>query len=561
MSGDVKNMDAPIPRRMRVEDSEFAAVSEGRIRIRIGAGIFLFALLVAIIRLGELSLFSPITGGGIRGETSPITRADIVDRNGQVMATTLATYALYARPRYVWDAEETADAIASVLPALDAESARDRLARKGDQILIRRGLTPKERQVVFDLGLPGLVFEVEPQRVYPQGHLASHITGFTDVDMRGLGGAEDAFNDRLSEPNAPSTVLSLDLRVQNALAEEIQASIDKFSAATGAGVVLNMKTGEVLAMASLPNFDPNTPNTALPENKYNHASMSTYDLGSVFKPITMAMALDEGLTDLTEKFPVQKPLLVRDKYIKDDHPSSVPLAMPKILSESSNRGTALMAIRAGGDRQQAFLRKLGLLDRVPIELRESASPQVQSEWQDITTVTVSYGHGISVSPLALAVATGALLNGGNYIAPTILKRDPANEAVRRRVISPKTSQALCDLMRYVVTDGTGRNAAIKGYGVMGKTGTADKPSKDGYDESRLVTSFVAAFPYEDPTYVVMVTFDEPKGLKETYGYATAGWNAAPTAGSVIERIAPMLGVSRRLDPVANSPFSAPEALQ
>lgn len=561
MSERVKNMDAPIPRRMRVADSEFATVSEGRIRIRIGACIFLFALLVAIIRLGELSLFNPVSGGHYGAADAPTTRADIVDRNGQIMATTLATYALYARPRYIWDADETADAIASVLPALDFESARARLSRKGDQILIRRGLTPKQRQSVFDLGLPGLIFEVEPQRVYPQGHLASHIVGFTDVDMRGLGGAEGAFDARLSEPNAPSTVLSLDLRVQNALAEEIQASIDKFSAETGAGVVLNIKTGEILGMASLPNFDPNTPNTALPENKYNHASMSTYDLGSVFKPITMALVLDEGLTNLTEKFPVHKPLQVRDKLIRDDHPSPVPMAMPKIMSESSNRGTALMAMRAGGDMQQAFLKKLGLMDRVPMELKESASPQVQSEWQDITTVTVSYGHGISVSPLALAVATGALLNGGEHIAPTLLKRDTANIAHRRKVIAPETSQTLRDLMRFVVTDGTGRNASVKGYGVMGKTGTADKPGKDGYDEDRLVTSFVAGFPYEDPEYVVMITLDEPKGLKETYGFATAGWNAAPTAGWVIERIAPMLGVPRRLDPIAYSPFSEQGALR
>lgn len=552
--------DAPVQRYMQVEDSEFAAVSEGRIRIRIGAFIFIFALVIAMIRLGEVSLFSPKLKSSFHTANASITRADIVDRNGTVLATTLATYALYARPRYIWDAEETAQELSSVLRGMDIDIVAAKLSRKTDQVLIKRGLTPKQRQSVFGLGLPGLIFEVEPQRVYPHGQLGAHIVGFSDVDMKGLAGAEKAFDTRLAAPNAPDTVLSVDLRVQNALTEELAAGLERFKADTNAGVVLNIKTGEVLAMASLPNFDPNTPNATPPENRYNHASMSTYDLGSVFKPLTMAMALDEGLTDLTETFPVHKPLKVRDKFIGDDHPSAVPMAMPKILAKSSNRGTALMAIRAGGDTQQRFLKKFGLLDRVPIELSESARPQVQSEWQDITTVTVSYGHGISVTPLALSVATAALLNGGDYIAPTLLKRDSANPAQRRSVISPATSQTMRDLMRYTVTNGTGRNARVRGYGIMGKTGTADKPSGDGYDERRLVSSFVAAFPYEDPTYLVFITFDEPKAVEGTYGYATAGWNAAPIAGRVIERIAPMLGVPQRLDPVAHSPFSDRGAL-
>lgn len=552
---------APVRRQMQVADSEFAAVSEGRIRIRIGAFIFMFALLVAIIRLGEISLFGGKSGASLFGEGGIAARADIVDRNGQVLATTLETYALYSKQRYIWDIDETARELVQRLPGLDYNSVREKLERKGDQVLIKRGLTPKQRQSVFGLGLPGLIFEVEPQRVYPHGPLAAHIVGFTDVDMKGLGGAERAFEERLSEQNAPDTALSIDLRVQNALTEEMAKAMAHFKAKTSAGVVLNMKTGEIVAMASLPNFDPNTPSAKPSQNRYNHASMSTYELGSVFKPITMAMVLDERVTNLTEKFPVQRPLQVRDRMIGDDHPSPVPMAMPLILAKSSNRGTALMAMRAGGDMQQQFLSKLGLMDRVPIELSESAKPQVQSEWQDITTVTVSYGHGISVTPLALTVAMGAILNDGLYVTPTLLKRDAANVAEERRVVSRRTSHTLRDLMRYVVTNGTGRNARVKGLGVMGKTGTADKPSGDGYDERRLVSSFISAFPYEDPTYVVLVSFDEPKGLKETYGYATAGWNAAPTTGKVIERIAPILGVPRRLDPVAYSPFSNTGALR
>lgn len=553
--------ETPIQRQMQVADSEFEAVSEGRIRIRIGAFVFLFALLVAILRLAEVALLSEKSSHIFQASNDVVRRADIVDRNGKVLATTLETYALYSRQKYIWDADETARSLVQTLPSLRYETVREKLDKPGDQVLIKRGLTPKQKQTVFGLGLPGLIFEVEPQRVYPNGSLAGHIVGFTDVDMKGIAGAEGAFNDRLSEDNAPNTILSVDLRVQNALTEELAASMAHFKAKTSAGVVLNMKTGEILAMASLPNFDPNAPSATPPQNRFNHASMSTYELGSVFKPITMALVLEERLTDLEEKFPVQKPLKIRDKFIRDDHPSPVPMAMPKILAQSSNRGTALMGLRAGGERQQRFLKKLGLMDRVPIELNESARPQVQTEWQDITTVTVSYGHGISVTPLALAVAIGALLNDGQYVNPTFLKRDAANPIESRPVISSWTSETMRGLMRYVVTNGTGRNARVKGLGVMGKTGTADKPSGDGYDERRLVSSFISAFPYEDPTYVVMITFDEPKGLKETYGYATAGWNATPTAGRVIERIAPILGVPRRLDPVAYSPFSKTGALR
>lgn len=561
MKRSLRDHQAPTSRQMQVADGEYLAVSEGRIRIRIGAFIFLLALLVAVIRLAEVSLLTSKSSRTHSAERGAKTRADIVDRNGEVMATTLETYALYARPKYIWHSDETAKALAVKFPGLDEAAIFDRLQQKKDQVLIKRGLTPSERQDVFGLGLPGLMFEVEPQRVYPRGRLGAHLVGFTDVDMNGLGGAEWAFNEELSAENAPNVALSVDLRVQNALMDELATGLERFKAKTNAGIVLNIKNGEILAMASLPNFDPNVANTTSPEFLYNHASMSTYELGSVFKPLTMAMVLDSNITNLTEKFPVQNVLQVRDKIINDDHPAGNPMAMPKILAKSSNKGTALMAMRAGGERQQDFLKKVGLLDRVPVELRESAKPQVQREWQDITTVTVSYGHGISVTPLALSSATGAILNGGEYVPPTIRKRDPSNPVETRRVVRPETSQTVRDLMRYVATNGTGRNARVKGFGVMGKTGTADKPSGDGYDERRLVSSFVAAFPYEDPTYLVFITFDEPQAIEGTYGYATAGWNAAPTAGKVIERIAPILGVPQRLDPVAHSPFSTSGALR
>ena len=545
----------PQARTMTVADDEFVSVSEGRIRIRIGAFIFMFVLLLVVLRLAEVSLFGDKRGSSLLPKEITTTRADITDRNGAVLATTLNTYSLYAEPRKIWNVEETAQKLISVRPELDINVLRERLSTERAFVWIERGLTPKERQSVFALGMPGLAFRQEPKRVYPRGNLASHVVGFTDVDLNGSAGVERAFNANLAEENAPASALSIDMRVQYAVADELQKGMERFEALSNAGVVLNLKTGEIISMVSLPNFDPNDPGATLPETRFNHASMSTYDLGSVFKPLTIAMALEDGVSSLTEMYPVHKPFKVRDKFIREDHPSKVPMAMPDILAESSNRGTAMLALKIGAEQQQKYLKDLGLFDRVPFELAESAKPQIQNRWIDLTTVTVSYGHGISVTPLALAAAIGATLNDGLYVAPTLIKRDAANPISERRVFSPNTSKHTRDMMRYVVTTGTGTKARVTGYGVMGKTGTAEKPAVGGYDEKRLVTSFVAAFPYEDPTYVVMITYDEPKAVEGTYGYATAGWNAAPTAGAVIERIAPMLGVQRRIDPIAMSPFS------
>jgi len=560
MSASDTNDFIPNSRRMTVADDEFLSVSEGRIRIRIGAFLFMFVLILVILRLAEVSLFSGKSGKGILPQAITTTRADITDRNGEVLATTLKTYSLYAEPRKVWNPEATAQKLMAVRPELDINVLRQRLSTDRAFVWIDRGLTPKERQSVFALGLPGLAFRQEPKRVYPRGPLAAHVVGFTDVDMNGSAGSERAFNEALAAENAPSMALSIDMRAQYALADELQKGLEKFEALSNAGVVLNLKTGEIVAMASLPNFDPNAPGATLPETRFNHASMSTYDLGSVFKPLTMAMALEEEVSTLTETYPVQEPFKVRHKFIRDDHPSKVPLAMPEILAESSNRGTAMLALKIGGEAQRKYLKELGLFDRVPFELAESAKPQIQDRWIDLTTVTVSYGHGLSVTPLALTSAIGAMLNDGEYVTPTLVKRDAANPVQKRRIFSSETSEIMKDMMRYVATHGTGKKARVKGYGVMGKTGTAEKPSQGGYDQKRLVTSFVAAFPYEDPTYVVMITYDEPKAVEGTYGWATAGWNAAPTAGNVIERIAPILGVKRHVDPIAMSPFG-PEALR
>jgi len=529
----------------QVADEEYRAVSEGRIRIRIGVVMFVAMLLIATVRLAEISLFS----GGAHKTSLPqpiqMSRADLTDRHGELLATTLETYSLYAEPRRVWNSAETAEKIVSVRPHLNLSTLRQKLDKDRSFVWLERGLTPKERQAIFDLGLPGLAFRKEPKRVYPRENLSSHLVGFTNVDMMGVAGAERAFEAELIADNAPSVALSVDLRVQFALMDELMKARETFEALDASGVVMDIRTGEIIAMASVPNFNPNDPGATLPETRFNHAAMSTYDLGSVFKPLTMAMALEDGVADQVEMFPVQKPYKVRQKFIRDDHPSDVPLNMTGVLGESSNRGTAMIAQRIGGERQQYHLRQLGLLDRVDYELAESAKPQVQKRWGEMTTVTVSYGHGLSVTPLALTAAIGGMLNDGVYVNPTVLKHSIARPATGRRVFRSEVSQDMADMMRFVVTDGTGRKANIPGYGVMGKTGTAEKPSATGgYDQKRLVTSFVAAFPHSSPRYAMIVTLDEPKAIEGTHGYATAGWNAAPVAGDVIRRIGPMLPGAR-----------------
>ena len=387
----------PNRRRMDVLDDEFISVSEGRIRIRIGVVIFMSVLILVILRLAEVSLFGDKLGARNLPQAITTTRADIIDRRGEVLATTLQTFSLYAEPRRIWNVEETARQIVSVRPELDYDIIKERLASDRSFVWLERGLTPRARQAVFALGLPGLAFRQEPKRVYPRGSLSSHVLGFTNIDLEGAAGAERAFEDKLSAKNAPPLTLSVDMRAQFALMDELQHGLEKYEAKSNAGVVLNLKTGEIVAMASLPNFDPNEPGATLPETRFNHASMSTYELGSVFKPLTMAMALEENVSSLTETYPVQKPFKVREKFIRDDHPSKEPLAMPDILAESSNRGTAMLALKVGGQAQKRYLKELGLFDRVPFELAESASPQVQDRWIDLTTVTVSYGHGISVT--------------------------------------------------------------------------------------------------------------------------------------------------------------------
>ncbi len=484
-----------------------------------------------------------------------VRRGDLVDRNGEILATSLESYSLYADPYRIWDAEETARRLAEALPRLDAEALAARLQENRRFVWVRRGLSPRQRQAVFELGLPGLNFRREPRRVYPRGRLAAHALGFATIDGEGAAGAERAFDDALQA--GETVALSLDLRVQYALEEALDAAQRRFRSRAALGLVSDVRTGEVLAMASLPNFDPNQPNEADADARLNRAAAAVYELGSIFKTFTVAMALDAGIAELNGVLPTSQGLTLGDMELVD-HGRARDLSVAQVFVRSSNVGAALLALELGEERQRAYLERLGLLSRAPVEIAESAAPLLPSRWNETERATLAYGHGIAVSPLAFMAAFGAVANGGAYVAPTMLRASSDAPVPTRRTVSEQTSAAMMRLLRLAVERGTGVRADVPGYLVAGKTGTAERAVEGGYDPDRLVSSFAAAFPYDEPRYAVLITLDEPAGAVEDDGRASAGYTAAPTAAAVIARIAPFLGVARRDDPLLTALREADE---
>ncbi len=524
------------------------ALETGRTRLLVASMVFAAAFLVIGLRLVSLGLFShaeePRLAETPRASQHATVRADIVDRNGVVLATTLPTASLYANPRQIRDPAAVADQLADVLPGLSRTAAAVKLASDRSFVWLKRKLTPREQYRVNRLGIPGLYFQNEQERVYPHGALTAHVVGFANVDNQGLAGIEQAFEETLRGSPAP-VQLSLDLRVQHILAEELAAAMTEFDGIGAAGLVLDAQTGEVVAMVSLPAFDPAAPGTASDDARFNRASLGIYEMGSVFKIFTTAMALDEGAVELSDGFDVSKPIRVARFTITDFKPKKRWLSIPEIFIYSSNIGTVHMAMEAGTPAQQGFLAGLGLTQAPRIELPEIGRPLVPSPWREINTMTISYGHGLAVSPLQLASAVSAVVNGGEVKPLTLLKRPEATPVPGRRVMSAATSRDMRWLMRLVVQHGTGRKADAEGYMVGGKTGTADKLLGRRYATDLRIASFVGAFPMDDPRYVVFAMVDEPKGTKKTYGYATGGWVAAPVVRKVVERMAPLVGIMPR----------------
>ncbi len=536
------------PAVVRVDGATKQALETGRTRLLVAAVSFTLAFALIGWRLVDLGLMAdqhePSLARSLSSDALETGRADIVDRNGIVLATTMPTASLYANPQHIRNPESAAERLAEVLPDLSPAHLRAKLASGRSFVWLQRNLTPRQQYQVNRLGIPGLYFQREQRRFYPHGALLPHVVGFTDVDNQGLAGIEQSFDDVLRSSARPLR-LSIDLRVQHVLAQELAGAMAEFRAIGAAGVVMDARTGEVLAMASLPTYDPEKPAAAPADARFNRASLGIYEMGSVFKLFTTAMALDEGIVDLNDGYDVRQPIRVARFTIRDYHPKNRWLSIPEILMYSSNIGTVHMAMDAGTPRQKEFLGRLGLLQPAGVELSEVGQPLVPSPWREINTMTISYGHGLAVSPLQLTSAVAAMINGGTEARATLLKQDPSHADKGRRVISAATSEKMRRLMRLVVVKGTGRKANTAGYVVGGKTGTADKPSGGGYARNSRIASFVGAFPMDDPRYVVFAMVDEPKPTKATFGYATGGWVAAPVAGRLIERIGPLLGVAPR----------------
>ncbi len=531
-------------RRPRREGAAAQRLETGRGRVVLASLVFAIAFAGLGVRLIDVALLS---AGHVpevaRRATAkaPVQRATILDRNGIILATTLRTYSLYADARQVPNAMAAATHLVRILPNLKHAKLLHKLKSNRRFVWLRRHLTPAQYQSVNSLGIPGLYVRTDKRRVYPLGRLAVHVLGFTDVDNRGLAGIEKHFDERLRKGGKPVR-LSLDIRLQHVLRDETAAAIRRYRAKAGTSLLLDTSNGEVLAMVSLPDFDPNDATAAPVGSRFNRATLGVYEMGSTFKILNTALALETGTARLTDRFDARQPIRVARFRIRDYSPSGRWLSVDEIFVKSSNIGSAKMALAVGGTRQRKFLDALGLLRPARIELPEIGVPLWPKTWRPINTMTISFGHGVAVTPIQFSATIAATVNGGRLIAPTLVKRADGERPRGRRVISEETSRRIRYLMRQVVLRGTGRRAAAAGYLVGGKTGSADKSTGAPGKPRGLLSSFIGAFPMHRPRYVLLVMLDEPKGNKDTYFKATGGLVAAPIFAKIVARIAPILKV-------------------
>ncbi|MGI4955530.1 MAG: peptidoglycan D,D-transpeptidase FtsI family protein [Janthinobacterium lividum] len=477
-------------------------------------------------------------------EPGPRTRATIVDRNGEILALSLPTAGLYANPKEMMDTDEAAKKLKQVLPRLELEVVKARLSSAKQFVYLARNITPREQLAVNNLGIPGVYFQPTERRRYPQGRVAAHVVGAVDVDAKGVAGIERFFDQRLRDDPEPLR-LSLDVRVQAAVRDELSKSMAEFQAIGACGIVMDVRTGEVIAMVSLPDFDANKQGQASGDERFNRAVTGMYEPGSTFKLQTAALSLDSGVGHLWNSYDAANNIKIGRFTIQDFQGKHRALMFPEVLAYSSNLGAAHMAQQVGGERQRAWLQAMGMFSRVGIELPEQGQPIVQKaeNWKEIATMTVGFGHGIAVSPLHVVRGTAAIANGGIVLRPTLLAPEPGMPAREgTRVMQQSTSDVMRKLMRLVVTEGYGKPADVPGYFVGGKTGTAEKTTAHGYKKHSNVSAFMSVFPMNAPKYAVYFMLDEPKGNASTGGYSTAGAVSAPGAGRVIARIAPMLGL-------------------
>jgi cell division protein FtsI (penicillin-binding protein 3) len=545
-------------------------IDKTRSRVLVTAVVFAAVYVLIAGRLVEIGLTKDQRGAAHRASdvVASNPRPDIVDRNGEVLATDVPAVSVFAEPNKLVDKDEAVELITSVLPDLDARALLQKFSKPKGFVWVKRDITKKQREQIFHLGLPGVGFLEEKRRIYPNGVAAAHILGAVNTDNIGIAGIEKYIDAHglaaLRDAGLPMTRdqlkpvrLSIDLRAQHALRDELAKGLVRYKAKSGGAAIMDVNTGEVIAMVSLPDFDPNNPADALKPENINHMTVGVYEMGSTFKALTTAMALDAGKIKLTTQIDVRNNLRYGRFTIHDFHATHRILTVPEVFLHSSNIGTAKEALMVGVEGHKAFLRKAGQLDRMRTEL-ESAMPLYPKKWVELNTVTIAFGQGIAVAPLQAAMAVCAIVNGGHLETPTFLERSEAQAlADSSQLISPLTSEKMRYILRLNGHKGSGKFADVPGYFVGAKTGTAQKVIHGRYSNDKVFATFMAIVPADKPKYLFVTVYDEPQGTPETHGYRTAAWNAGAVTGRMIDRIGPILGVPPRFEqPVLPFPHVA-----
>lgn len=545
---------------LRHETQRDPARARAQGRLLVLGIMFICIFAVITVRIGLLSASEPIEPRSQRAGASIIAqRADIVDRRGRILATNMETHSLYVETAHLVDAQGTAQALAQVFPDLDADRLLKAFTGKRKFLWIKKKLSPEQMQAAHDIGDPGLRFGPREMRLYPNGNLAAHILGGASfgregvhaAEVVGVAGVEKSFDERLRDPakSGAPLQLSIDLSVQAAVEQVLYGGMQLLNAKGAAAILMDVHTGEVLSLASLPDFDPNN-RPSLPAKLkaadsplFNRALQGVYELGSTFKIFAVSQALQMGMLTPETIIDIRGPIRWGKFRIKDYHNYGAKLSVFDVITKSSNIGAARIAQMIGAEEQKRFLASLGFLAPIPIEMPEASGgrPLVPSKWTELSTMTISYGHGLSATPLHLAVGYAAIANGGYKVTPTLVPNPTVEKG--ERVISETVSKQAVDMLRSVVTDGTASFGEVAGYAVAGKTGTADKPNPQGaYHEEKVISTFASIFPANDPKYVLVVSLDEPEDRTGSEPRRTAGWTAVPVAAEIIGRIAPLLGM-------------------